>query len=220
MKKEILKLLSATLKERYKGLSSGHIFQPDKMQIIFENESSLEIRFDTLKAGIKEKGAFLISYSLTVNNTELYQIKQQTGTNTLEHPLLYFGKEMYILPESMSRHDRYIVCAKVPAEVVIFNIVADFDAFVLPLAAALCKDYALLLPYFDNKDFLLCLKDAYATAYIAAFLSNSEKWTTEQLPGLVDKYAEGPLMRFYDYRKSPDPEQDIAKKITVFFDKK
>lgn len=219
MKKETLKLLSASLEEKYKGLSSRHIFQPDKMQIIFEQESSLEIRFDTLKADIKEKGAFLVSYSLTVNNPAIYHIKKETGTNSLDQALLYFGKDLYILPGSMSRHDRYTVCAHVSTEAVISHIISDFDAYVLPLATALCKDYALLLPYFDNKDFLLCLKDAYATAYIAAYLSHSKKWATGQLPALVDKYAEGPLMRFYDYRKSPDPEQNIAKKIIAFFDK-
>ncbi|NML38230.1 hypothetical protein HHL17_13575 [Chitinophaga sp. G-6-1-13] len=138
----------------------------------------------------------------------------------MDHPLLYFGKDMYVLPQSINRNDRYIVCAAVKPEDVVSHILSDFDEFVLPLATALCKDYKSLLPYFDNKEFLICLKDAYAIAYIAAYLSNSKQWASEQLPVLVNKYAEGPLLRFYDYRKSPDPEQDIAKKIVSYFEKK
>ncbi|NML38231.1 hypothetical protein HHL17_13580 [Chitinophaga sp. G-6-1-13] len=64
MKKETLNLLSAKLEEKYHGLSAKSVFQPDRMQITFGNESSFEIRFDTLNAGIKEKGAFLLSYLL------------------------------------------------------------------------------------------------------------------------------------------------------------
>ncbi|MBC9913105.1 hypothetical protein [Chitinophaga varians] len=220
MKKETLKLLSTKLEEKYKALSATSAFRPDRMQITFENESSFEIMFDVLKAGIKEIGAFMISYSLVVNNTEIYRIKKETGTSTMDHPLLFSGKEMYILPSSVNRNDRYIVCTAVKPEEVVSNILSDIDAFVLPLATALCKDYKSLLSYFDNKDFLLCLKDAYATAYIVAYLTNAKKWTTDELPALVNKYAEGGLLRFYDYRKSPNPEQDIAQKIVSYFEKK
>jgi hypothetical protein len=214
MKKEISKLLSSGLTEKYKDLSSKTQFQADKMVVEFENGSIIEIRFDTLKADIKENGAFLLSYSLTVNNSEIFSIKEKTQTNSLNNPLLWFGKDLYILPENMSRHDRYTVSAAKSEAEVVDTVISDFDEYVLPLGMALSKDYAAALSYFDNKDFLIGLKDAYATAIIMALLTKSKNWLAKDLPVLVDKYSEGPLLRFYDYRRSPDPQENIFDKIT------
>lgn len=217
MKKETLKLLSSRLAEKYKEISSNTQFQPDKMVVGFENGSIVEIRFDTLKADIKEKGAFLLSYSLTVNNNEIFAIKEKTQTNSLDNPLLYCGKDLYILPENLDRHSRYTVSQSKSVEEVIETIVGDFDKFVLPLGIALSKDYGAALKYFDNKDFLICIKDAYATAIIMAFLTKSQNWLTKELPTLVNKYSEGNLLRFYDYRRSPNPQENIFNKLAGLF---
>ncbi len=218
MRKEMFNKIREIFKEKYSDLFDS-VKLNQKWYELTVNNQLIIIGFDTLRYGSTTKDHFMLTYSISIENKEIFKIKKATNTTKIECNYVIHAKEEYFWPEATERGERCFVCGDLNKDVVINNVIEDLGKYVFPIAFGFTRDYESGIKLYEDLDFKLfrCMNAAFATGIIMAYLADKKEWIKEKLIPLMESYRDDEGREWFDYYKVEDPIRDILLPIEDYF---